>query len=233
MKYFNSLIITLGLLTSLLLYAPLHAEEQNVSPEINKRLSQPDYDVWKARFERPGREVYDRRHEIMTALDLRTGMDVADIGAGTGLYTRLLAPAVGPQGKVYAVDPARIFIEEILRQAKSQGFENITGIINSQKDAGLAPASIDLAFVSATYHHFEYPQAMLQSIYQALRPDGQLIIIDFRKIAGQSSAWVISHSRPNKATVIKEIESENFKLTREHDFLKANFFLRFKKAPAE
>ncbi|GMR01569.1 MAG: methyltransferase domain-containing protein [Gammaproteobacteria bacterium] len=205
------------------------ADELNVNPNINKHLTDPDYEKWVQRFERPGREIFDQKEAIVRAVNIRSGMDVADIGAGTGLLTRLFAPAVGPKGKVYAVDIAENFIDEIISQAEDAGMNNVIGIVNSQKDTGLKAGSIDLAFVCDTYHHFEYPRTMLRSIHHALRQGGSLIVIDFRKIQGVSSKWVMSHTRADKETVIREIESEGFVLTEDQDLLKANFYLRFNK----
>jgi len=204
------------------------AQEQNVRPGINDNyLADPDYQEWVRRFESPGREVFDKRKVIVSALDIQPGMAIADIGAGTGLYTRAFSYEVGPNGKVYAVDIARNFIDEIIRQAKAADVQNVVGVVNTAKDVNLEPASIDLAFVCDTYHHFEYPRTMLRSIHDALRPGGSLVIIDFRKIKGLSSNWVMSHTRTDRETVIREVESEGFKLTEDRDLLKTNFYLRF------
>lgn len=218
-----------SLMIALSLSAVVVADEQNINPDINKRYKDPEYSIWVERFERPGRDVFDHRFEIVTATNVQSGMVVADIGAGTGLFTRLFSPAVGPAGKVYAVDIAENFVTEIIRRARTQGLDNVEGIVNTQKDAGLSPGSIDLAFVCATYHHFEYPRTMLQSIHRALRPDGELVVIDYRKIESTSTKWVLGHMRAKKASVIKEIESEGFKLIDERDFLRVNYFLRFSK----
>lgn len=221
MRYFLFLQLTWFLSTAAI------AVEPNVNPGINKALVDPDYEIWVQRFERPGREVFDLRENIVKAANIQTGMDVADIGAGTGLYTRLFASAVGPKGKVYAVDIAENFIDEIVSQAETAGIKNVIGIVNSQRETGLKAGSIDLAFVCDTYHHFEYPRTMLRSMFHALRQGGALIVIDFRKIKGVSSNWVMSHTRANKETVIREIESEGFVLTEDRDFMKTNFYLRF------
>lgn len=223
MRYFLLLQLILYLSTAAI------AVEQNVNPGINKPMVDPDYEVWVQRFEHPGREVFDLREAIVKAANIQTGMDIADIGAGTGFYTRLFASAVGPMGKVYAVDIAENFIDEIVSQAEKAGMNNVIGIVNSQKETSLKAGSIDLAFVCDTYHHFEYPRTMLRSMFHALRQGGSLIVIDFRKIKGVSSNWVMSHTRANKETVIREIESEGFVLTEDQDFMKANFYLRFKR----
>ena len=126
----------------------------------------------------------------MQALALKQGMDVADIGAGTGFYSLLFAERVGNSGNVYAVDVTDDFVRNIKRRAAENNFNNIQAVLSKQKDTQLNSDSIDMAFVCNTYHHFEYPQAMLASIHRALRPGGTLVIIDYRKQAGTSSSWV-------------------------------------------
>jgi len=210
--------------------ADLQAEEQSVRPGINTYFMDPDWQQWVNRFERPGREIYDRRFDILHASALSPGMDVADIGAGTGLFTRLFSREVGAQGKVYAVDISRPFVENILYQGREQGLMNIEGVVNSPGDVMLEEGSIDLAFTVDTYHHFEYPQSMLASIRKALRSGGRLIVVDFRKQPGVSSDWVMKHVRASKDKVIEEITSAGFVLIDDKPFLRANYFLVFRKA---
>ncbi len=204
--------------------------EQNVRPGINQNYYDAEFEHWVSVFEQPGREVYDKRYDVVSDLHLTPGMAVADIGAGTGFYTLLFAKEVGTSGRVYAVDISENFIQNILRAARSQGLNNIEGIVNSQEDTNLPPGLVDLAFVCDTYHHFEYPQTMLASIHQALRPQGELVIIDFRKQHGVSSGWVLSHVRANEAKVISEVEMAGFRLREKSSLLHENFFLKFTKA---
>ena len=82
----------------------IQAKEQSVRPGINTYYMDPDWQYWVNQFETSGREIYDRRYDILRASAVSPGMDVADIGAGTGLFTRLFSRQVGAQGKVYAVD---------------------------------------------------------------------------------------------------------------------------------
>ena len=96
----------------------LHAQEQSVRPGINSYYMDPEWQQWVYQFESRGREVFDRRFDILHASSVLPGMDVADIGAGTGLFTRLFSPQVGPGGKVYAVDISRTFVENILRESR-------------------------------------------------------------------------------------------------------------------
>ena len=217
----------LGLIAALGVSAAAFAA--GADPAINQPYADPDYHTWVERFERPGREAYDKRNEILAVTGVRPGMAVADVGAGTGLYTRLFAKAVGPNGKVYAVDISKNFIDNILRTAREQGLANVEGIVNTQTDTKLPAASVDLVFLSDTYHHFEQPGPILGSIRRALKPGGTLVVIDFRREPGKSSAWVLEHARVGKEEAAREIEAAGFELIDDRDFLKENYFLKFKK----
>lgn len=205
------------------------AKEANIAPGINAPYAEPDFEHWKQAFEAEGREVYAKRQTILAALKLSPGMQVADIGAGTGFFTLLFAPAVEPDGRVYAVDIAKDFIEAIQRTAKQQGVDNIVGIVNQADTLPIPAHSLDLAFVCDTYHHFEYPQTMLAEIRSALKSHGQLVVIDYEKIPRLSSNWVLSHVRADKAVVIREIEMAGFRLLEDRPLLTENYFLRFEK----
>ena len=220
-------VVRFGLILVLVLTSEAYGQVPLARPDINKPFAAPDFQQWVARFERPGREVYDRRHAIVAATGIRPGMRVADIGAGTGLFTRLFSDRVGPSGKVYAVDISEVFIDNIVRISREQGQHNVEGVIDSAGDVGLPPQSVDLAFICDTYHHFEKPRAMMVSVRRALKPGGQLVVIDFRKIPGVSTPWVLGHVRAGRPEVIREIEAAGFRLVEDSDLLRVNYFLRF------
>ena len=205
------------------------AEEQNINPGINNYYYDAKFESWLATFESPGREVYDKKQAILHEIEIKPGMRIADIGAGTGLYSIAFAQQTGDKGLVYAIDISKDFIRNIELRAKNQGLKNIQGIINNQKEIGLAQNSVDLAFICATYHHFEYPLTTLQSVYQALASGGKLIIIDFKRKPHISTSWVMGHVRANKEKVINEVESIGFKLIADKNILERNFFLSFVK----
>lgn len=204
-------------------------QEPSVSPGINSYYRDPDWQQWVNTFERPGREVYDRRYAIVDATGARPGDVVADIGAGTGLFTRLFAERVGPGGKVYAVDISATFVNNIMRAAGQHGYSNIEGVVNTDRDVSLPAASVDIAFLVDTYHHFEYPRSMLASIHASLKPGGTLVVIDFRRDPGRSSRWVMGHVRAGKDTVIEEITQAGFRLSDDKPILRTNYFLVFSK----
>lgn len=205
------------------------AQEQSVNPKINESFQHPDVNTFVERFEKEGREVYDKRLEIIDALKLKPGMVVADIGAGTGLFTRLLAPKVAPNGRVIAVDIAREFVDHCLGEARKAGINNVEGVVCAQDDARLPAGSVDLAYVCDTYHHFEFPQKTVASIFKALKPGGQLVVVDFERIEGVSSDWVMGHVRAGKEVFRAEIEQSRFVFQDELKLFKENYFIRFQK----
>lgn len=223
------LLRLLLMLAVLLFAAGLVADEQSVRPGINRHYEDPNWQQWVTTFESPGRELYDRRHEVVRATGVRPGMTVADIGAGTGLFTRLFATQVAPGGRVYAVDISETFVSNIVRTSRQQGLANVEGIVNTPRKASLPRESIDLGFLADTYHHFEFPQSMLASIHGALRDDGRLVVIDFRKDPRTSSRWVMGHVRGNRGEVIREVESAGFRLVADKPLLRTNYFLVFEK----
>jgi ubiquinone/menaquinone biosynthesis C-methylase UbiE len=217
--------------------AALGSSANSVKPGINSRFLDPDLDVdeWVERFETEDREIYDQRHEIVAAIGLRPGQAVADVGAGTGLFTALFASEVGASGKVYAVDIAPRFVELIRTRAAQAGLSQITGVVCTERSIELPPESVDVAFICDTYHHFEYPFDTMASIRRALRRNGELVVVDFHRIPGTSSDWVMDHVRAGQDVFTREIEARieasGFSKIEELPLLRENYVLRFRKVP--
>lgn len=225
MKKFNAFLLLILLLPA------LSVAEQSVNPGINRNYEEPNYSQWKGIFERDGREVWDRRDDIIRQLRLEPGQRVADVGSGTGFFALLMATEVGKEGHVYAVDIARNFVEATEQRAREAGLANVTGVVNDQNSVRLPAKSVDLVFISDTYHHFEYPQSTLQSIRSALVDDGELVVIDFERNESTASGWVMNHVRAGAEEITTEIEAQGFKLIEQPDFLQAHYYLRFRKTP--
>ncbi|MGI9429147.1 MAG: M28 family peptidase, partial [Bythopirellula sp.] len=119
-------------------------KKKSARPGINDRFVDPDLDLseWLGRFEIESREVYAARQQVLDICAIQPGMTVADVGAGTGFYSRLFASAVGPTGQVYAVDIAPKFLEHIERQASDDDLHNITTVLCDQRDARLPPNAV-------------------------------------------------------------------------------------------
>tara|TARA_R110002073_G_scaffold20123_8_gene72589 strand:- start:113 stop:889 length:777 start_codon:yes stop_codon:yes gene_type:complete len=205
----------------------------SVNPGINDGFLDPEMDVqaWVERFEVESREVYHARDAIMAQLNLKPGDRVADVGAGTGFYSLLMSTAVGSKGWVYAVDISPKFVQYLVDQFDQREVENVTTVMCDDDSVCLPPDSVDLAFICDVYHHFEFPEQTMQSIYNALRPGGRVVIIDFERIPGVSREWTLGHVRAGKATFIDEVQSVGFELTAERKIpgFKENYFLEFRK----
>lgn len=207
-------------------------EKSDRRPGINDPFRDPQVPEWTAKFETESREVFAHRKEIVKECNVRPGEAVADIGAGTGLFTHLFAAAVGERGRVYAVDISQKFIAHIEQQARERGAKHVVGVVCKQKSVELPAASIDLAFVCDTYHHFEFPENTLASIHAALKPGGRLVVVDFRRIEGESTPWVLGHVRAGQEVFAKEITAAGFRQTFESKLLKENYLLVFEKVAA-
>ena len=209
------------------------AADKSVKPGINDRFLDPNLDVseWLGRFEIESREVYAHRERVLAACAIKPGMTVADIGAGTGFYSRLFASAVGDKGRVFSVDISPAFLDHIQSKAKEDRISNMTTVLCSDRSVKLPPSSVDLAFVCDTYHHFEYPAATLASIHQALKPGGTFMVIDFERIPGESREFIIGHVRAGKEVFRKEIIDAGFEFVEEIEIpsFKENYVLRFRK----
>jgi predicted methyltransferase len=214
----------------LFVFRPAGAQEQSVRPGINKQFENPNVEEFVGRFERDGRDPYDHRQDVVKAIGLKPGMVVADIGAGTGLFTRLFAPLVEPGGKVIAVDIAENFVRHIELRARELGIRNIEGVVCTAESVNLPPQSIDLAYICDVYHHFEYPHKMMRSIHRALKPGGAVVLIDFQRIEGVSSEFVLRHVRAGQEIFAQEIINAGFRQVEERKgLLKESYFLRFEK----
>ncbi len=223
----RSILFALTVLSSTVLVA----QDKSVNPGINKSFENPDVEKFVGRFENEGRDAFDHRTEIVKAIGLKPGMTVADIGAGTGLFTRLFGKQVGPKGSIFAVDIAEKFVKHVELTSQKAGLKNVVGVVCKPDSVNLPPASIDLAFICDTYHHFEFPHKTMRSIYRALKPDGQVVLIDFQKIEGVSSDFVMGHVRAGQEVFTKEIVESGFRQVEEvKGMLDESYFVRFEKA---
>ena len=211
------------------------APEGKVDPKINEQFHKEGAAKgFIERFESHDREVYNKRDEIVAALQLKPGMAVPDVGAGSGLFTRLMADKVGADGKVFAVDVSQEFLAHIAKESEKRGQAQVKTVLGAQNGTNLEPASVDIVFLSDVYHHFEDHEAMLTSIRKALKPGGTLILIEFDRVEGKSSEFVLKHVRAGRDQFRKEIEAAGFDPAEgPKPDLEENFFARFRKPAGE
>lgn len=129
---------------------PATVAETSVKPGINKAFLDPALDVakYEGTFEGESREIFAQRARIAGLLGLREGAAVADVGAGTGLFTKMFATKVGPTGKVYGVDIAPRFVEHLREVAKQQSLGQIEAVLCTERSAELPAACVDLVFAA-------------------------------------------------------------------------------------
>ena len=211
--------------------APRSAAQQTITPtarELNKAFD-ADASQWTARFEHEGRAIYDKRYEILDAMHLKPGMNAADVGAGSGLFARLMAQRVAPGGTVYAVDISKNMIDYITKMATQEKIANLKAVLGDPHSPRLEPHTLDLVCIIDSYHHFEFPQDMLREIGKALRPDGMLVLIDFKRIEGVSKEYILKMVRAGEGTFTDEFQNAGFELIeRRDDMFDDNYLLRFR-----
>jgi len=207
--------------------APMPEAQRAVLDKINDRYeTETDAGAWGDRFEKEGREVHDRQADIIAELGIKPGWAVADVGAGTGLYTLPFAEAVGDSGRVFAVDIQSYFLDHIQQRATKAGHKHVTTVKATARSAELPPGELDLVFMCDAYHHVEQPAAYLESLHAALRDGGRLVIIDYKR--GEEGTWRYGHIRAEPHEFAAEIEAAGFVLDREVEVLKDNFFFVFR-----
>ena len=178
-------------------------------------------------LERDTRDVEENTRAAIAAIDVKPNAVIADIGAGTGYYSFLLAKKV-TQGKVYAVDIQDEMIE-MLNERKKQLKDSVVTVIKSSiKSPNLPDASVDLAIMVDVYHELEYPQEMLQAIKKALKPTGKILLIEYR---GEDPSIPIKPlHKTTVAQLNRELGANGFKLFYKGDFLPIQHFLLYEKS---
>jgi arsenite methyltransferase len=179
-------------------------------------------------LEQPERDEYQKPDEVVAALSLQPGMVVADIGAGSGYFTRRLAPQVGTLGKVYAVD-----VEEKMLDYNRQSLERLgqanqtTFILASPDDPQLPSRLIDLVFVCNAYHHLTNLPVYFTKVRDALTAQGRVVIIDFYHDERSGHLNFPKDHLVPREQVIQEMKQAGYQLIREHEFLPKQYFLEF------
>src|SRR6516164_4520883 len=161
-------------------------------------------------LERPEREQEENPDGALDALNLKPGMVVADVGAGTGYMSLKLAKRVGSNGKVYAEDVQPEMLDQVRANAAKAKLANIQTVQGSFTDPMLPRGQMDLILLVDVYHEFSEPQKMLQGIRDALKPDGRLVLLEYRK--EDPNIPILAEHKMSVAEVKTELEAEGFVL---------------------
>ena len=223
--------VVLGWLVLLLVVATPSFAQQPARQDINAPWRSSNIEPLVERLEAESREIYHERLRLAELVAPRPGSVVADVGAGSGFMVELFSEQVGLHGKVYAVDINPTLLERISGRTRTGGRANIETILASDDDTRIPAGSVDLVFICDTYHHFERPERNLRSIYQALRPGGEMVVVDFRRAENETDSFLREHVRATPEVFTREILAAGFELVAKHDapFLSQNFVYRFRK----
>ena len=202
---------------ALVIVAGVLVEAQRRHP-VSGRIFAPVMGVGGAGWlERPEREDEEAPSKAIDALDLKPGMVVADIGAGSGYYSSRIAKRIGPTGRVYATDIQPGMIEILERRIKNEGLTNITPVLGGMDDPRLPEGAIDLAIMVDVYHELQQPQVFLQRLKPAFKPNGRLVLLEFRK--EDPKVPILEVHKMSVAEVKQELEAEGFVLDKVIDVL--------------
>ena len=131
-------------------------------------------------MERPERSKEERPELLLAELQLKPGLVVADIGAGSGYYSRRMSEVVGKTGKVYAVDVQPQMVQLLSAISREERYSNLKPILSTVDDVKLPAGSVDLAIMVDVYHELEFPLEVLQSIVRSLKPGGRVVFVEYR-----------------------------------------------------
>lgn len=220
----------LGVLFTLLVAFPVAA--QATHPLTGRRIANVMGVGGASWLERPERETEENVEGALNALEkqglLKPGMTVAEIGAGTGYVSLRMARRVGPQGKVYANDIQPKMLEMLRQNASKAGLKNVETVLGTASDPTLPIGRIDMIILVDVYHEFSEPQKMLEGMRAALKPDGRLVQLEYRK--EDSTIPILEDHKMTVAQAQTEVEAEGFQLGPVLEILPRQHILIYKKS---
>jgi ubiquinone/menaquinone biosynthesis C-methylase UbiE len=182
-----------------------------------------------ALLETPDRDIWQKPDRIMDALGIADGSVVADLGAGGGWFTIRLARRVGPNGIVYAEDINRLMIEATERRVGREGLTNVRTRLGTAENPNLPPDAIDAILIVDTYHEIQLgdPVALLSNAAKALKPQGRIGIVEFRKEGGGPGPPL--DERPDPDAIIRDTRAAGLRLLGRETSLPYEYLLVFGK----
>ena len=188
----------------------------------------PDIAKYLEQLDRPERDQYQKPEQVVDALGVKAGMAVADLGAGSGYFTRRFVKAVTDTGKVYAID-----IEQEMLTYTKTSIERLRipytaeFILAKPDDPKLPPGSVDLIFLCNVYHHLENREKYFADVKPALKSGGRVAIVDFYHDARSGDVGFPRQHLVARETVVTDMGKAGYRLLREHTFLPRQYFLEF------
>ncbi len=186
-----------------------------------------DLDAYLARLEDPDRIGWQKPDEVVRALGLREGAVACDLGVGPGVFALRLARAVGPKGRVHAIDVEPRMLDLLRARAKEAGVSNVNPILAPEGDAALPPEPCDVVLVVNTFHHFPDGAATLRRLATALAPGGVLANVDF--LEGELPVGPPPDHKVSRAAFLEAAATAGLEVAREETFLPYQYFVVLRK----
>jgi arsenite methyltransferase len=206
--------------------APVLAQDSTKRDTQEMHRLPQDSKTYIAMLEDPKRDAYQKPHEVITALRLKDGEVIADIGAGSGYFTFRLAHHVGDTGRVYAVDVNPEMVVHLNRRIRDLKLKNVVSLLAAPDDRLLADVSVDRFFICDTWHHIENHDRYLALLKKMLKRGGQVVMVDFKKV--ETPAGPPLEMRIDRDALVKEMAKNGFRVEAEHTFLPYQYFIVFK-----
>jgi cyclopropane fatty-acyl-phospholipid synthase-like methyltransferase len=183
---------------------------------IQAQLAAKKAEEWVATLEGPQRVATQKIDAVLSKLDLKPGMVVADIGAGSGLFSRPLAKAVAPAGKVYAVDIQQDLLDHINQRNKEENIGNIQTVLGEYDDPKLPAHNVDLAFINDVLHHIQHRAVYLKALGTYIKPGGRIAIIEMDKNDPKTPHRNQPELLVAREEILQWMSDAGFKLVQEH-----------------
>ena len=204
---------------------PMAAQDHRPRSQEDMHRLHRDSQAYIAMLEDPKRDAYQKPDEVLKALALKPGEAIADIGAGSGYFALRFAAAVGPTGRVFAVDINPEMVVHLGRRGRDAGLRNLQTVLAAPDDPLLPDASIDRFVIVDTWHHIDDQPKYLALMKRMLKPGGQVVMIDFQKRelpVGPRLGMKIA-----REDLVRQMQEHGYALAKEHDFLPYQYFLVF------
>lgn len=219
--------VPIRLLAALLIASLCPGVAQSTHPLTGREIAQPMSAAGAGWLDRPEREAEEKPDLALELIGIRTGMVVADVGAGSGYMTVRMARLVGPTGKVYANDLQAEMLQKIRARAEREKLSNIEIVQGTASDPRLPANTLDLVLLVDVYHEFSQPEAMLDHIRESLKPDGRLVLLEYRK---EDPKIPIRLEHKMSVTDVKtEVEAEGYRLAQVIEKLPRQHIIIFRK----
>jgi 2-polyprenyl-3-methyl-5-hydroxy-6-metoxy-1,4-benzoquinol methylase len=199
--------------------------------DARAQLAPRKADEWVTTLEGPQRVATQKVDQVLSKLSLKPGMVIADIGAGSGLFSRPLAKAVAPAGKVYAVDIQQDLLDYINKRDKEENIRNVQTVLGEFNDPKLPSRDVDLAFINDVLHHIENRAAYLKALGGYIKRDGRIAIIEMNKDDPNTPHKGQPELLVSREQILQWMSDAGFKLVQEHPdlFPGTKWFLVFGK----